>query len=243
LFGVLIGVVAGMAHAAGVTAEAGTDGPAQTAYAPASGKGPIAVVISGQSGPNSYQAYAAELAKLGYYAVLLDGKDILNPALTGTATLKTAIERAQRSPAAAPGKAAVIGFSLGGGGALYSAAPVIQPGIRRARRAAARLSPRRRSGCVAPNPRDAEAVSAARQLSHGVTGRIVAAAGVTRAQSWRAGRPCRNGSRGHLSRQDMQRQTGRPGSAPAAPQCVAARAPSYVARSWKTESIDGLQAN
>jgi dienelactone hydrolase len=124
LFGVLFGVVAAMAHAEGVSTEAGPDGPAQIAYAPASGKGPIVVVISGQTGPNSYQAYAAELAKLGYYTVLLDGKDILNPALTGPAALKTAIERAQRSPAAAPGKAAVIGFSLGGGGALYNAAPM-----------------------------------------------------------------------------------------------------------------------
>jgi dienelactone hydrolase len=124
LFGVLFGVVAAMAHAEGVSTEAGPDGPAQTAYAPASGQGPIVVVISGQTGPNSYQTYAAELAKLGYYAVLLDGKDILNPALTGAAALKSAIERAQRSPTAVQGKAAVIGFSLGGGGALYNAAPM-----------------------------------------------------------------------------------------------------------------------
>ena len=124
LFGVLFGIVAAIAHAEGVSTEAGPDGPAQTAYVPASGKGPIVIVISGQTGPNSYQTYAAALAKLGYYAVLLDGKDILNPALTGPAALKTAIERAQRSPAAVPGKAAVIGFSLGGGGALYNAAPM-----------------------------------------------------------------------------------------------------------------------
>ena len=124
LVGVLLGVSAAVAHAEGVSTEAGPDGPAQTAYAPASGKGPIVVVISGQTGPNSYQSYAAELAKLGYYAVLLDGKDILNPQLTGATALKATIERAQKSPAAVPGKAAVIGFSLGGGGALYNAAPM-----------------------------------------------------------------------------------------------------------------------
>ncbi len=124
LIGGLFAVVAAMAQAQGVSTEAGPEGPAQTAYAPASGKGPLVVVISGQTGPNSYQPYAAELAKLGYYAVLLDGKDILNPQLTGAAALKATIERAQKSPAVVPGKAAVIGFSLGGGGALYNATPM-----------------------------------------------------------------------------------------------------------------------
>jgi dienelactone hydrolase len=108
----------------GVSTEAGPDGPAQTAYAPATGRGPVIIVISGQSGPNSYQSYAAELAKLGYYSVLLTGKDILNPELTGEASLKKAVDRALRSPHAVPGKAAVIGFSLGGGGALYNATPL-----------------------------------------------------------------------------------------------------------------------
>jgi dienelactone hydrolase len=63
------------------------------------------------------------LAALGYYAVLLTGKDILNPEHTGEGNLRKAIERAQRSPNALKGKAAVIGFSLGGGGALYNATP------------------------------------------------------------------------------------------------------------------------
>jgi len=103
--------------------EAGPEGPAQIAYAPERGPGPVVVVISGVSGINSYRGYAEELAKLGYYAVLLAGKDILNPELSGEANLKKAIERAQRAPKAVPGKAAVIGFSLGGGGALYNAAP------------------------------------------------------------------------------------------------------------------------
>jgi dienelactone hydrolase len=107
-----------------VSTEAGPEGPAQTAYAPDSGPGPVIIVISGRTGPNAYQSYVAELAKLGYYSVLLTGKDILNPELTGEGSLKKAIDRAQRSPHAIPGKAAVIGFSLGGGGALYNAAPL-----------------------------------------------------------------------------------------------------------------------
>ncbi len=107
-----------------VSTEAGTEGPAQIAYAPDSGPGPVIIVISGRTGPNSYQSYAAELAKLGYYTVLLTGKDILNPEQTGEASLKKAIDRAQHSPHAVPGKVAVIGFSLGGGGALYNAAPL-----------------------------------------------------------------------------------------------------------------------
>ena len=103
--------------------EAGPAGPAQIAYASPKGPGPVVIVISGQSGPNSYKSYASRLADLGYYAVLLTGKDTLNPERSGEANLKAAIEGALQSPDALKGKAAVIGFSLGGGGALYNAAP------------------------------------------------------------------------------------------------------------------------
>ena len=107
----------------GLAADAGPDGPAQIAFASPNAPGPIVIVISGQTGPASYKTYASELAALGYYAVLLTGKDILNAEHTGAANLRKAIERAQRSPNAMKGRAAVIGFSLGGGGALYNAAP------------------------------------------------------------------------------------------------------------------------
>ncbi len=108
--------------ASGVSSEAGSEGIAQTGYSPDNGSGPVIIVISGQTGPASYQPYAAELARLGYYTVLVAGKDILNPELTGPANLTKTIERALQSPSAVKGKVAVIGFSLGGGGTLYNAA-------------------------------------------------------------------------------------------------------------------------
>ncbi|MFH1154481.1 MAG: dienelactone hydrolase family protein [Pseudomonadota bacterium] len=123
MIGWMFGAAASAFAAGGVSTGAGPEGPAQVAYAPDSGKpGPVIIAISGHTGPTSYQAYAAELAKLGYYVVLVDGKDILNPERTGPANLSKAIVRAQNAPNAVRGKVAVIGFSQGGGGALYNAA-------------------------------------------------------------------------------------------------------------------------
>jgi dienelactone hydrolase len=101
-----------------VSASAGPDGPAQIAYVPAKSPAPVVILLSGQSGPANYQDYAAEVAGLGYYAVLIDGKDILTRTQDGNANLKKTIERAQLSPHAVKGKSAVIAFSQGGGGAL-----------------------------------------------------------------------------------------------------------------------------
>jgi dienelactone hydrolase len=123
LIGWMFGFYTASASAAStVSSEASSEGIAQTAYSPDNGLGPVIIVISGQTGPASYQSYAAELARLGYYSVLIAGKDILNPELTGPANLRKTIERALQSPSAAKGKVAVIGFSLGGGGTLYNAA-------------------------------------------------------------------------------------------------------------------------
>ncbi len=95
----------------------------ETAYAPPSERGPIVILISGVDGPNAYRTYAAEVARLGYYAVLLDGNDF-HPKYGKSAAddLRRVIERAQGSAKALPGKAAVIGFSMGGGDALTHAA-------------------------------------------------------------------------------------------------------------------------
>src|SRR6267142_1526169 len=114
----VLALFAAPALAEGIFSDRGPDGPAQTAYAPAKGPGPVVIVLSGASGQNSYHAYAGELSRLGYYSVLLDGNDILTRQQDGAANLKKAIDRAQRSPHALPGKAAVVGFSRGGGGAL-----------------------------------------------------------------------------------------------------------------------------
>ncbi len=95
-----------LAGCSGAMTSSGPGGPAQTAYAPPSGKGPIVVLLSGHSGPGYYQSIAGAVAKIGYYA----------------GNLARAIERAQTSPHAVAGKAAVIGFSRGGGGSLVFAA-------------------------------------------------------------------------------------------------------------------------
>jgi dienelactone hydrolase len=89
-------------------------------YAPPSGRGPLVILFSGVNGPDAYRRFAADVAQLGYYAVLLNG---LSVTLTqdGEDSFMRAMERAQRSPKAIPGKAAVIGFSLGGGVALAQA--------------------------------------------------------------------------------------------------------------------------
>ena len=101
-----------------ISTPAGSDGPAQIAYVPAKSPAPAVILLSGQSGTAAYQDYAAEVAGLGYYAVLIDGKDILTRTQDGNANLKKTIERAQLSPHAVKGKSAVIAFSQGGGGAL-----------------------------------------------------------------------------------------------------------------------------
>lgn len=75
------------------------------------------ILLSGVDGPTSYHTYAAEVAELGYYAILLDGNSV-----NDFRDLRRVIGRAQSSAKALPGKAALIGFSLGGGHALTYAA-------------------------------------------------------------------------------------------------------------------------
>ncbi len=97
------------------------DGPPQEEFLPKGDKGPVVVVISGQSGTPNYRSYAGQVAGLGYYAVLIDGKDILTRQQDGAGNLRKVLARAQASPKGAPGKAMVIGFSQGGGGVLAHA--------------------------------------------------------------------------------------------------------------------------
>lgn len=80
------------------------------------------VVISGATGLVRYRHFGQQLAELGYYAVLIDGKKILTRDEDGTSNLRTVIAEAQASPQGLPGKVMVIGFSQGGGGVLAHAA-------------------------------------------------------------------------------------------------------------------------
>jgi dienelactone hydrolase len=101
----------------------GISAPSQSEYVPPAGRGRVVMMLSGQSGPRQYKAIGEQVAKLGYYAVLLDGNDILTKDQRGGDRLQAAIDRALASPHALPGKVAVIGYSMGGGAALwYSAA-------------------------------------------------------------------------------------------------------------------------
>jgi dienelactone hydrolase len=97
-----------------VLVGAGAAAQAQTEYLPPSGKGPVVVVISGQLGPAYYDISARKIAGWGYDVTLLDGN-----AMRGRGpALRAAIQKAQSSSHALPGKVAVVGFSLGGGVAL-----------------------------------------------------------------------------------------------------------------------------
>jgi dienelactone hydrolase len=85
---------------------------------PPSGQGRLVLILSGIDGTGPYKEYAEKVAKLGYYAVVIDGRDILSADQKGADRLQTAINKALASPSALAGKIAAIGFSAGGGGAL-----------------------------------------------------------------------------------------------------------------------------
>ena len=87
------------------------DGPPQEVFIPKAERGPVVVVISGQTGTSRYRSYAKQVAELGYYTVLIDGKDILTRAQDGAQNLRSVISKAQASPNGAPDKVLVIGFS------------------------------------------------------------------------------------------------------------------------------------
>jgi len=91
---------------------------AQQEFPPPQGKGRVVVLASGMSGPDHYEAVSREIAALGYDVVLFDGNAMEN---TNGEGVRTAIDQAMQMPHALPGKAAFVGFSLGGGMGLYYA--------------------------------------------------------------------------------------------------------------------------
>jgi len=87
----------------------------QEEIAPPQGKGQVVVFISGIDGPKHNKALSEAIAALGYYVYICDGREIAK--MPGP-NLRAAIQAAQKSPHALPGKVALVGVSLGGGFAL-----------------------------------------------------------------------------------------------------------------------------
>ena len=97
-------------------------------FPPSQGRGPVVVVVSGATGTAYYRGTATKLAALGYHAVLIEGGSIYKrfpPAgFDGEAALKAVIDEAVTAPQALPGKAALLGFSLGGAAVLVHGGPM-----------------------------------------------------------------------------------------------------------------------
>jgi dienelactone hydrolase len=88
---------------------------AQEVITPSQGKGHVVVFLSGMAGPKHDKALAEDLASLGYVVVVYDGRHMEGGF---GQKLRTAIQNAQQTPNALPGKVALVGVSLGGGFAL-----------------------------------------------------------------------------------------------------------------------------
>jgi dienelactone hydrolase len=92
-------------------------------YSPPSGGGPCVLMISGKSGPSLYVEHARRLAASGYTVLLYDGNDFpVNQVQLCQAKIRAVLQDAGFLSAAKPGRAAVIGYSLGGAAALACAA-------------------------------------------------------------------------------------------------------------------------
>ncbi|HEY1858154.1 alpha/beta hydrolase family protein [Acidocella sp.] len=91
---------------------------AQQEIPPPQGKGPVVVVVSGAMGAAAYLAPARRIAALGYDVVLVDGNAVKG---SQGAALKAVVQNAPNAPHGLPGKVGMVGFSLGGGMALFYA--------------------------------------------------------------------------------------------------------------------------
>lgn len=99
------------------------DAPPQQVFAPQSGKAPVVVVFSGQTGMQAYHQTAQQIADAGFHVVLVDGNDFwLKDTRKAWGLVKDVITRAQSRPDVQAGKVGVVGYSLGGGVALAYAA-------------------------------------------------------------------------------------------------------------------------
>jgi dienelactone hydrolase len=89
---------------------------AQEEFPPPQGKGRVVLVSSGVSGVDHYKKISADIAKLGYDAVLVDGSKEEG---THGAEVKADMAKALAMPHAIQGKVALVGFSAGGGEVMY----------------------------------------------------------------------------------------------------------------------------
>ena len=97
--------------------------PQYEIFAPAGGKGAVVLAVSGYAGTAYFRDFSSKLAARGYYTLLMDGKDLIDPGrlgeiIPGAENLQAAIAAAKSSPHAIPGKVALVGFSIGGAGVL-----------------------------------------------------------------------------------------------------------------------------
>jgi len=88
----------------------------QQEFPPPQGNGRVVLVSSGVSGVEHYREITADIAKLGYDAVLVDGSKEEG---TRGAAVKADMAKALGMPHAMPGKLALVGFSAGGGEVMY----------------------------------------------------------------------------------------------------------------------------
>jgi len=100
-----------------------SQGPEFEIFPPAGGKGAVVLAVSGYAGTSYFRDFSSKLAELGYYTLLMDGKDLIDPGslgqiIPGAENLQNAIAAAKSSPQAIPGKVALVGFSIGGAGVL-----------------------------------------------------------------------------------------------------------------------------
>ncbi len=98
-------------------------GPQYEIFPPAGGKGAIVLAVSGYAGTDYFRDFSSKLAELGYFTLLMDGKDLIDPGslgeiIPGAENLQAAITAAESSPHAIPGNVALVGFSIGGAGVL-----------------------------------------------------------------------------------------------------------------------------
>lgn len=93
-------------------------------YVPDSGHGPVVLMISGKTGTLLYGEFAERLAKAGYYVLLYNGNDFPIDRPDACRTKIRDIIRDEIRLQGLTGKAAFIGYSLGGAVALSCAAGI-----------------------------------------------------------------------------------------------------------------------